>query len=43
MAFDTETQKTINAYISAHIADESWHVAYFDFVADFEPAQDASL
>jgi len=32
MAFDSEIQKTIKAYVSAHVADKSWHVSYFDFV-----------
>ena len=32
MAFNPEIQKTINAYVSAHVADEAWHVSYFDFV-----------
>lgn len=39
MAFDAETKNTINAYISAHVADEAWHVAYFDFIANAALAQ----
>lgn len=39
MAFDTEIQKTINAYVSAHVADEAWHTAYFDFVGNAPLAQ----
>ncbi|PIB61456.1 hypothetical protein [Pseudomonas sp. 2822-17] len=39
MAFDAEIQKTINAYVSAHVADEAWHAAYFDFVGNATLAQ----
>ncbi|QXH35207.1 hypothetical protein [Pseudomonas muyukensis] len=39
MAFDAEIQKTINAYVSAHVADEAWHTAYFDFIGDATLAQ----
>ena len=39
MAFDAEVQKTINAYVSAHVADEAWHVAYFDFIGNAPLAQ----
>ncbi|MCD4863535.1 hypothetical protein [Pseudomonas sp. PLB05] len=39
MAFDAETKKTINAYVSAHVADEAWHVAYFDFIGNATLAQ----
>lgn len=39
MAFESETQKAINSYIAAHVADEAWHVAYFDFVNDVKLAQ----
>lgn len=39
MTFDGDVQKNINAYVSAHVADESWHVAYFDFVGSAPLAQ----
>jgi len=32
MAFDTETQKTINEYLTAHLADKQWHKDRFDFI-----------
>lgn len=34
MAFDAKTQHAIKSYITAHVADEAWHVAYFDFISD---------
>lgn len=34
MAFETSIQDQINAYIGAHVADEAWHIAYFDFVKE---------
>lgn len=39
MAFDAVTQKAIGTYISAHVADEAWHIAYFDFVGNAALAQ----
>lgn len=39
MAFDAEVQKTIKAYVAAHVADEAWHVAYFDFIGNAPLAQ----
>jgi len=32
MAFDGGVKNQITAYIGAHLADEAWHVDYFDFV-----------
>lgn len=34
MAFDIETQKKINEYLSAHLADRQWHKDRFDFIND---------
>jgi hypothetical protein len=34
VAFDTQTKETIQAYISAHLGDEAWHLSYFDFIDD---------
>jgi hypothetical protein len=34
MAFDSQTKIQIEDYAKKHIADEDWHVAYFDFVGD---------
>lgn len=34
MAFDAETKDKVARYVSAHIADEAWHFAYFDFLTD---------
>ena len=39
MAFDIKTQADINSYISAHLADEAWHVDFFDFLSDRTLAQ----
>ena len=32
MAFDAGTKKTIESYVTAHIADEKWHRDFFSFV-----------
>ncbi len=32
MSFDAAVKQQINIYISAHVADETWHVSYFDFI-----------
>ena len=34
MAFDPIVKTQIATYIGAHVADEAWHVSYFDFVGD---------
>jgi len=39
MAFDVETKDTVSHYINAHLGDESWHLAYFDFLTDKSLAQ----
>jgi hypothetical protein len=39
VAFDDQTKKTVEAYVSAHIASEAWHLAYFDFVDNAHLAQ----
>ena|SRR5690554_1163475 len=39
MAFEADIKKNINQYISSHVADEAWHVAYFDFIKDTSLAQ----
>ena len=39
MAFNAEIKTAINAYITAHVANEAWHVAYFDFIGDASLAQ----
>jgi len=36
MAFEPAVKDQITAYVGAHVADEAWHIAYFDFVG--EPA-----
>lgn len=39
MAFDVETKEKVSRYINAHLGDESWHLAYFDFLTDKSLAQ----
>ena len=39
MAFDAETKDKVSRYINAHLGDESWHLAYFDFLTDKSLAQ----
>lgn len=39
MAFDDQTKKKIDEYVSAHIADEAWHLAYFEFIDNRHLAQ----
>lgn len=34
MAFEQSVKDQINQYVGAHIADEAWHVAYFDFIGE---------
>lgn len=34
MAFDQTTKQQIASYVKAHIADEAWHISYFDFVRE---------
>ncbi|WP_199173722.1 hypothetical protein [Comamonas sp. 26] len=34
MAFEAAVKDQITAYIDAHIANEDWHVTYFDFVKE---------
>jgi hypothetical protein len=34
MAFEAAVKDQIKAYIGAHVADEDWHIAYFDFVKE---------
>lgn len=36
MALDANTQKSIKTYIEAHLADETWHINFFDFINDQE-------
>ena len=39
MAFDEETKRHIDEYVRAHIADEAWHLSYFDFIDDADLAK----
>ena len=39
MAFDADTKDKVSRYINAHLGDESWHLAYFDFLTDKALAQ----
>jgi hypothetical protein len=39
MALDNETKQKIQGYVSAHIGDEAWHLAYFRFVDNARLAQ----
>lgn len=39
MAFDAKTKNIIKTYVAAHVANEAWHVAYFDFIGDKSLAQ----
>lgn len=32
MAFEQSVKNQINQYVGAHIADDTWHIAYFDFI-----------
>lgn len=41
MAFEATVKDQITEYIGAHIADEAWHITYFDFVK--EPALEKRL
>lgn len=34
MAFEQSVKNQISQYVGAHIADEDWHVAYFDFIGE---------
>jgi hypothetical protein len=34
MAFEKSVKDQITQYIGAHVADESWHISYFDFIGD---------
>lgn len=34
MAFDATTKQQVDQYARAHLADEPWHLAYFDFIGD---------
>lgn len=34
MAFEQSVKDQISQYIGAHIADEAWHIAYFDFIGE---------
>lgn len=34
MAFEQAVKDQISQYIGAHIADEAWHVSYFDFIGE---------
>jgi len=34
MAFEAAVKDQINAYINAHMADEAWHLTYFDFIKE---------
>lgn len=34
MAFEQAVKDQISQYIGAHIADEAWHIAYFDFIGE---------
>ncbi len=34
MAFEKSVKDQITQYISAHVADETWHVSYFDFIGE---------
>lgn len=39
MAFNADTKQEITRYVTAHIGDEAWHRAYFDFIGDQSLAQ----
>ena len=39
MAFDPEIKQQITDYVSAHVADEAWHLSYFDFVGNMSLAK----
>ena len=39
MSFDPDTKRKALEYIRLHIADEAWHLAYFDFIDDMNLAQ----
>lgn len=39
MAFEKTVKDQITQYISAHVADEAWHISYFDFIDDTNLAQ----
>ena len=41
MTFEAAVKDKISAYVGAHVADEAWHIAYFDFVK--EPALEKRL
>ena len=34
MAFEQSVKDQITQYIGAHVADEAWHISYFDFISD---------
>lgn len=34
MAFEAAVKDQITAYIGAHVADEAWHITYFDFIKE---------
>lgn len=39
MAFDANIKRHVDEYARAHLANEQWHVAYFDFIDDPKLAQ----
>ena len=39
MAFEPAVKLQISNYIGAHVADEAWHVAFFDFIDDTDLAK----
>lgn len=41
MAFEAAVKDKITAYVGAHVADEAWHITYFDFVQ--QPALEKRL
>ncbi|XVJ98720.1 hypothetical protein NLY09_21190 (plasmid) [Burkholderia vietnamiensis] len=34
MAFEKSVKDQITQYVGAHVADEAWHISYFDFVGE---------
>lgn len=39
MAFEKPVKDKITQYIGAHVGDEAWHIAYFDFIDDTDLAK----
>lgn len=39
MAFEQSIKDKITQYVGAHVADEAWHAAYFDFISDVNLAK----